>query len=285
MSEETTLDTGSQEVAEAVAAQPVMAEPVAAQPAEAPAPQGSWLDGLSESHKANPLINKFQSADDFATSYVHAQRLIGADKIPVPGKHATDDEWRAVYQKLGAPNDPTQYEFEKTQVFDDASFDAFRNKAYELGLTNKQAREIAGLYEQQINMGRDILSQRAEEARFNGEQELRREFGDYFEQRLDMARAAASTVVENEDIFALQLADGRMLGDHPQIVRAFSKMAEMLGEDSLVGETTEVIMSAAEAKRRYDEVVAQGSPWWNKFHPEHQSYVDEAVHLRSYFSG
>lgn len=191
-----------------------------------------------------------------------------------------------MYQKLGAPDDPHKYEVEKTELFDDNSFDAFRNKAYELGLSNKQAKEIIGLYENQVNMGREAIAQQAEEARFNGEQQLRQEFGEYFEQRLQMAQSAARTVMGETNIFDdIQLSDGRMLGDHPEIVKAFSRMAEMLGEDGLVGEPTEVVMSASDAKQRYNEIVSQGTPYWDKFHPEHQAYIDEALHLRSYFSG
>ena len=62
-------------------------------------------------------------------------------------------------------------------------------------------------------------------------------------------------------------------------------MAELLGEDNLVGETTEVVMSSQDARQRYNEIVAQGSPYWDKFHAEHQNYIDEALHLRTYFAG
>ena len=288
MSVETTEDAGPQEVAEAVAAEPVAQEPVAQQEVAQPVSEGNWLDALDETYQQDPLINKFTSANELAKSHISAQRMIGADKVVIPGQSATPDEWRAVYQKLGAPQDPGGYELEQTEVFDEASFDAFRNKAYELGLSNKQAAEIAGLYQEQVNNGRQVLEQRAEEIRFSGEQELRQQFGDHFDQRLEMGRSASQTVMSKDDlkIFSeVQLADGRLLGDHPAIVRAFHKMAELLGEDNLVGETTEVVMSSQDARQRYNEIVAQGSPYWDKFHAEHQNYIDEALHLRTYFAG
>lgn len=288
MSEEITQDAGPQEVAEAVVAEPVVQEPVAQQEVAQPVSEGSWLSSLDETYQQDPLINKFASANELAKSHISAQRMIGADKVVIPGQSATPDEWRAVYQKLGAPQDPANYELEQTDVFDETSFDAFKNKAYELGLSNQQAKEIAGLYADQVNTGRQVLEQRAEEVRFSGEQELRQQFGDHFDQRLEMARSASQTVMNENDlkIFSeVQLADGRLLGDHPAIVRAFTKVAELLGEDNLVGETTEMVMSSQDAKQRYNEVVQQGSPYWDKFHAEHQNYIDEALHLRSYFTG
>ena len=288
MSEEITQDAGPQEVAEAVVAEPVVQEPVAHQEVAHPVSEGNWLSSLDETYQQDPLINKFTSANELAKSHISAQRMIGADKVVIPGQSATPDEWRAVYQKLGAPQDPSNYELEQTDVFDETSFDAFKNKAYELGLSNQQAKEIAGLYADQVNTGRQVLEQRAEEVRFSGEQELRQQFGDHFDQRLEMARSASQTVMNENDlkIFSeVQLADGRLLGDHPAIVRAFTKVAELLGEDNLVGETTEMVMSSQDAKQRYNEVVQQGSPYWDIFHSEHQNYFDEASHLRSYFTG
>lgn len=284
MNEETTLDTGSQEVAQPVAMEAAAAEPVAQQEVAQPVSEGSWLDGLDEAYRENPLINKWETLNDFAKTHLNAQKLIGAEKVAIPGKSATDDEWQSLYQRLGAPKDPNEYDFNKTDVFDETTYESFKNTAYEIGLSNKQAAAIAAHFEKQVNDGQGVLAQRAEEARFNGEQELRQEFGQHFEQRLTQAQAAARTVMGDTAIFdEIQLADGRALGDHPAIVKTFSKIAEMLGEDGLVGEPTDVVMSAADAKQRYNEVVAANTPYWDKFHPEHQSFIDEALHLRSYF--
>lgn len=283
MNEETTLDTGSQEVAEPAVIATAAAEPVAQQEVAQPVSEGNWLDGLDEAYRQNPLINKWGSLNDFAKTHLNAQKLIGADKVAIPGKAATDEEWQSLYQRLGAPEDPNQYEVEQTDVFDEASFTAFRNKAYEIGLSNKQAQEIAGLYQDQIATGREALNQRAEEARFSGEQELRKEFGQNFEQRLTQAQAAARTVMGDTEIFdEIKLADGRSLGDHPAIIRTFSRMAEMLGEDGLVGEPTDVVMSSQDAKQLISEHMRPNTPYTIAGHPEHDMAVAEVLRLRGY---
>lgn len=293
MSEETILDTGSQEVADAApveAAQTsVMSsapEPVQAEPAVAPSAPRSWLDDLPEDLRNEPSLRHVPDPATLAKNYVNAQRLIGADKVPVPGKSATDDEWREVWRKLGAPEDPQQYELERNELFDDTSFDAFRNKAYEVGLNNRQAQAIADLYKEQISNAQAVADQRTEEIRFTGEQELRQEFGQYFEERMTMAQDAARTIFGDPALFdEIRLADGRFLGDDPRIIRGLVKMREMLGEDAIVGESSELVMSASDARHEYDKVVAKGTPYWDKFHPQHDQYVQDALHYRSFFSG
>lgn len=283
MNEETTLETGSQEVADAVVAESVAPEPVVEQTQAAPEQTGSWLDGLEEEYKSNPLINKWESLNDFAKTHLNAQKLIGADKIAIPGKAATDEEWQSVYQRLGAPEDPQQYSLEKADVFDENTFETFRNTAYEIGLSNKQAEKISNYFENQVREGQEVLAQRAEEARFNGEQELRQEFGQNFEKKLTQAQAAARTVIGDTEVFdEIQLADGRKLGDHPAIIRTFSRMAEMLGEDGLVGEPTEVVMSSQDAQKLIEEHMQPNTPFTVAGHPGHDAAVAEVLRLRGY---
>jgi hypothetical protein len=249
----------------------------------APEQTGSWLDGLEEEYKSNPLINKWESLNDFAKTHLNAQKLIGADKIAIPGKAATDEEWQSVYQRLGAPEDPQQYSLERADVFDENTFETFRNTAYEIGLSNKQAEKISNYFENQVREGQEVLAQRAEEARFNGEQELRQEFGQNFEKKLTQAQAAARTVIGDTEIFdKIQLADGRKLGDHPAIIRTFSRMAEMLGEDGLVGEPTEVVMSSQDAQKLIEEHMQPNTPFTVAGHPGHDAAVAEVLRLRGY---
>ena len=62
----------------------------------------------------------------------------------------------------------------------------------------------------------------------------------------------------------------------------FSAFAEQIGEDNLVGETTEMVMTPDEAQRQLSEVTRQDGPYWDRNHPERQAYVDEALRLREY---
>lgn len=267
MSEETTQSAGSQEVATAATAAPV-----------------GFFDSLPEDLRAEPSLRNFTDPVSLAKSYVHAQRMIGADKIPLPGKSATDDEWRQVYKRLGAPADPKGYEMKIGEgVMRDAEIEAFRSAAFEAGLNNRQAGRIAQFLESTVTQSRGEMEKNIEAARYEGEQELRREWGQAFDQQLQLAHKAAVTFLGGTDILdSVELADGRLLGDHPAIVKMFARLAKDIGEDNLLGDASELVMTPADAQMKISEITRQGTPYWDKFHPEHRAYVDEALRLRDY---
>ena len=267
MSEETTQDTGSQEVASA-----------------APAASVGFFDSLPEDLRAEPSLRNFTDPVSLAKSYVHAQRMIGADKIPLPGKSATDDEWRQVYKRLGAPDSAKGYDFKVgADVMRDTEIEAFRTAAFEAGLNSKQAGRIAQFLEGTVTQSRAAMEEGADAVRYAGEQELRQEWGQAFDQQVQLAHKAAVTFLGNTDLLdSVELADGRLLGDHPAIVKMFANLAKEIGEDNLLGDASELVMTPAEAQNKISEMTRQGTPYWDKFHTEHRAYVDEALRLREY---
>lgn len=267
MSEETIQDTGSPEATSTAASAPV-----------------GFLDSLPEDLRNEPSLRLFSDPASLAKSYVHAQRMIGADKIPLPGKSATDDEWRQVYRRLGAPEDPKAYDIKLgADVMGDNEMQAFRAAALEAGLNNRQASRIAQFIESTVSQAREAQGTSVESVLRESEQELRQEWGQAFDQKLSLANRAATTFLGSTELLdTIELADGRLLGDHPAIVKMFANLANEIGEDRLLGESTELVMTPADAQQKISEITRQGTPYWDKFHPEHRQYVDEALRLREY---
>ena len=73
---------------------------------DTPPASGSWFDQLSEELKGSKSLAKFKDVNNLAQAYVHAESLIGRDKIPVP---KTDEDWQDVYNRLGRPATPDDY--------------------------------------------------------------------------------------------------------------------------------------------------------------------------------
>ena len=267
MSEETTQDTGSQGVATAAPAAPV-----------------GFLDSLPEDLRVEPSLRNFTDPASLAKSYVHAQRMIGADKIPLPGKTATDEDWANVWSKLGRPQAPSEYQLQfENPVFGDNELESFKKSAFEAGLNNRQVERMAKFLDEAVSGARSSRSEMTEKAVYEAEQELRQEFGQAFEQRMALAYNAATQLLGDASLLdEVELSDGRVLGDHPQVVRMFAKLAEQIGEDKLLGEASELIMTPQEAVQRIAEMTRRDSPYWDKLHPEHDTYVDEVLRLRDY---
>ena len=266
MSEEAIQDTGSQSIADTGAAAPV-----------------SFLESLPEEIRNEPSLRTFTDPGALAKSYVNAQRMIGADKIALPGKSATADEWREVYTRLGAPTSAKEYQFDGDVPLEENYLNSFREHALNAGLRPSQANEMMNFIRSTIQGMDENMSQTAEKARYEAEQELRQEFGQAFEQRLEMAQLAAKNLLGSTDMFDnIQLSDGRMLGDHPEIIRMFSNLASQIGEDNLAGDTTELIMTPEEASRQIAEMTRRDGPYWDRMHPEHETYIQEVLRLREY---
>ena len=270
MSEEATQDTGSQGVATAAAA-----------PAAAPV---GFIDSLPEDLRAEPSLRNFTDPASLAKSYVHAQRMIGADKIPLPGKSATEEDWANVWTRLGRPQSPSEYQVQiEGKTLADGELESFKKSAFDAGLNNRQVERMAKFLEETVSGARLSRQETAEKAVYEAEQELRKEFGQAFEQRMSLAFNAAQQLLGDASLLdEVQLVDGRMLGDHPEIVRMFAKLAEQIGEDKLLGETSEMIMTPNEASQRIAEMTRRDTPYWDKLHPEHSTYVDEVLRLREY---
>ena len=67
---------------------------------------------IPEEYKEEKSLHNFSNMNDFVKSYLHSQKLVGADKIPVPNKMATDEDWNAVYERLGRPQSPDGYKYD-----------------------------------------------------------------------------------------------------------------------------------------------------------------------------
>ena len=76
-----------------------------------------------------------------------------------------------------------------------------------------------------------------------------------------------------------KLNDGSILGNNPNVVRAFADLAEKLSEDTIVQGDTPSTMTIKEIDREIEELTSEGSPYWNKSHINHKKAVQEVQSL------
>ena len=229
------------------------------------APEGSgesapadWKAGLSEELQRDPSIAHIPDVETMAKSYVNAQRMVGADKIAIPGNHGTDEEWDQVYTKLGRPDAPEGYELEMNNVPDgmDANPELvgwFQQTAHKVGLTPKQAQTLADEYNVmagQAEQSPDDAAIEAEAREQEGIRELQREYGKAF--------------------------DNKVIGD---------MMRAKLGEDSIKAPKSDGSITPDDAQRELAKIEAPGGPYWDRNHPGHSAAVADALRLREFVHG
>jgi len=243
----------------------------------------SWKNSISEQYRTNPNIEKFTEIDALAKSYINAVSMIGTDKIPLPGKTATDEQWNEVYNKLGRPESPDKYKLElKTDVapVDETVIRGFAENAHKLGLNNRQAQGILEFYKSTLESSAKEMSVNMEYAQEQAANELRSEWGRAYEDNLKKASAVAKTYLEPE-LLDTQLRDGSRLGDNPKIIKAFANIANLLSEDKIVGAEGEGVMQARDIEGEIRQLTTdKKGAYWNKMHPDHSKVVNQVLALR-----
>ena len=248
--------------------------------------QNNFQDLIPEEYRGEKSLSNFKDMNDFVKSYLSAQKIVGADKIPVPNKFATEDDWKAVFNKLGAPEKPEDYKYNfKEGEVDQELLSTFNQQAHKLGLLPQQAESLIKFYND-MNEGSSVQAEeKATQTRIHTENELKKEFGPQYVKRLDQAKRLASSTLGNDFLENTLLADGSRLGDNLNVVKAFSDLAEKLSEDEVVKGDSSSYMTANEIEKEITSLTEEGSPYWIKTHPNHQKAVQEVLKLRELLNG
>lgn len=243
----------------------------------------SWKDTISEEFRNDPNIAKFTEIDALAKSYINATRMIGSDKVVIPNQNSTEDQWNEVYSKLGRPESPDKYKFDvKSEVipFDDNAIKQYADNVHKLGLNNKQAQGILEFYKNSMEQSAKQSQIDMETAREQSQQQLRQEWGRAYDDNLKKAGAVAKANL-NPQILDMQLKDGSRLGDNPEIIKGFAKIANLLSEDSMVSTESESVNQGKDLETEISRITNDKSnPYWNKSHPDHTKMVQQVLTLR-----
>ena len=246
----------------------------------------NFKDLIPEGFKEEKALDNFNNMEDFVKSYLHAQKLVGADKIPVPNKHATDEDWNEVFKRLGAPETPEDYKYNLKDVeLDQNQVSEFNKEAHKLGLLPKQAEGLIKFYNEMNGNIAASQEDQAAQAQLNTETELKKEFGPQFSKRLDQAKKLAVGTLGQDFLENTYLKDGSRLGDNLNVIKAFSNLADKLSEDEIIKGDGTSYMTAKDLEKEINELTQEGSAYWSKTHPNHQKAVQEVLKLRELLNG
>jgi|GEM_PF-1126722 len=211
---------------------PAPAAPAAPNPTPPKPDQGpdtAWLSTLDDGTRQWATDQGIKTPADLAKAH---QDLMGKALV-VPGEDTTDEERDAFYQRLGRPEKPEGYEFQKPEdvpSYNDGFADWFRGSAHAAGLSAAQA---GALHDQFVafakQQAQDAAADRAE-AQTQGKAALKQQWGSKYGANLDLAnRVVASTPGLKERLAEFDLTNvpelAAILAEHGRAT---------LGEDTLV---------------------------------------------------
>jgi len=209
--------------------------------------------------------------------------MIGTDKVAVPNQNSTEDHWNEVYDKLGRPESADKYKLEaKSEVvpIEETAVKQFAENAHALGLNNKQAQGILEFYKNSMEQTAKQTQIDAETAQAQAQQVLRQEWGKSYDVNIQKAASLAKANMKAE-VLDLPMKDGSRLGDNPDVIKGFAKIADMLSEDKIISTESENVNQG----RDYDSEISQiindkTGPYWNSTHPDHAKIVQQVLTLR-----
>ena len=241
---------------------------------------------IPEEYKEEKALQNFSTMNDFVKSYLSAQKLVGANKVAIPNKMATDEDWEEVYSKLGRPSKPEDYKYSfGEEEIDQNALKSFNETAHRIGLLPKQAERIIKFYNE-MNTQAEVDNQKVFEVKqTEAMADLKKEFGPTYTKRLDQAKKLAVETLGNDMLNNTILKDGSRLGDSVEVIKAFSMLADKLSEDEIIKGEGTGYQTASEIEKEISELTEDGSPYWNKTHPNHAKTVDRVFKLREQLNG
>jgi hypothetical protein len=226
--------------------------------------------GLPDELRRHPSLASYTSFEGLARSHVAAQRMIGKRIAD-----ATPEELGRYYARHGRPAAPEAYQFGAAEEGgvsrEPTALDRSARKWFhEAGLSQHQAEilydrwtEFAEGHARDADIG-------TQEARAAAERELRSEWGRTYDRRI---AAAARAVAEFGGEPLARYLDETGLGNDPRLVRAFARIAEMVGEDALIGESERDFAVAPDAAREEIARALREPAYFDANHPEHDASV------------
>lgn len=239
----------------------------------------TWMKSLPEELREDATLKSIQDLPSMAKMLVSGQKMVGADKIIVPGKESTDEDWGKIFNKLGRPEKSDGYALAKPEIPEDMPWEdkdvlAFQDVAHKAGLLPKQTKDLFDWYNG-IATEAFVGTQKATQEAYDGAvTSLKKEWGGAYDQKIEQAHAAVRAFAGEDDIKALD--EG--LGNDPRMIKLFAKIGAAVSEDKLKG--TQGTNTLVEVQGQINAILGDPKhPYHIKGHPEHAAAVSAMQEL------
>ena len=238
----------------------------------------TWKESLSEDIRGEVCLNTVRDVPGMAKQLVHAQRLIGKDKIAKPNENSTEGEWEEYYKAGGRPDTAGDYNLVAPKEYPPELFDKdMAGKAQELfhklGISKKQSDALM-----QFQLGESLTryqSMMSDQERQQNEtlEGLQTEWGPAFEQKKHLGNIAIEQSVGGNEEFRAKIVE--KFGNDPDFIRFASNLGSKFAEAT--GAPTS-IPTPADIQDQINEEMAKPS-YMNANDPGHAAQVAKVQRL------
>jgi hypothetical protein len=158
-----------------------------------------------------------------------AQKMMGKEKVPVPGPDSPAEDWDRFYKAGGRPEASDAYVLpegwgdEEKAMFDAEGLKAFQEVAFKNGMSAKGFQEAVAWYKDYMSSTTEAYNASQEQQVLAGLDALKKEWrGEDFTVNMGIAEAALEQLGD-ESLTELIMGD-KVLRNHPAIIKLFHRI-------------------------------------------------------------
>lgn len=200
----------------------------------------AWLSSIPENLRSHEAFKEVKTLPEVYQRFTD-MTVKSKDMLAIPGDKATEEERAAFFGKLGRPESADKYTFTRPAdlpeaiPYDDNVAAVYKQKFFELGISDKAASELTKMHLDLAKQGYEIQRKQEAEATEKAVNALKDEWkGDAFKENSELATRAfkkfggeeAAKFIEETKI------NGLALGDHPMFLKIFSAVGKSISDDS-----------------------------------------------------
>lgn len=256
-------------------------------------PPTDWRAGLPEDMRGEKSLESIKGKDwaeagpTLVKGYINAQKLVGADKLVIPGKDATPEQIAEFRTKLGVPAKPEEYaitlpEGMTEDKLDKKLMDTWRGRLHAAGIPKTQAEAIIKDYLADNAAQMTESTKQAEKQQQDWELALKQKFGNNYDEQVNFAKHALAQLGDKS---LAEMLDSTGFGSHPAVVEFFAKAGRAISDDKArgsggggVGKPNNAPAAQA-ALNAMNTDTAKQTALWDKNHPQHEAVVKERAEL------
>lgn len=241
-----------------------------------------WRLSLPKELQEDASLKKFNDLSSLAAGYVNLQKLVGKEKLTIPDKHATDDDWKNLFHKIGLPQDLKDYAVNAPEnaSIPEEFLNQFKTQAHQFGVLPNQAQKLINWFNDVNKIAETNMAAQHKATVEKSIGDLKTEWGDAYQLKLNRAFQVANKFGGEELISYL---DKTGLGNDTKLIKLLATLGEEMSKEGKIVDANSAqsgVFSPAEAKLEVEKIMGDKShPYFDKSHPGHKSAVDEVSKL------
>lgn len=247
-------------------------------PAQNTPPEGmEFLKGVDEALLNEPSVKNIKDLNSLVKSFVHSQKMIGADKVVIPKEGATAEQWNEVFTKLGLPS-KDKYILSKPEksFLGDQFYAQAQELGHSLGILPHQMQGFIAKLEETSGIAQKAMMDNQQKAIQDQITGLKNEWGEAFDAKIFNAKQVLNKFGSQED---KDFIANSGLGANPQFIKLMEKIGSSMKEAKII-EGKESYGTPQDNKEKLDSIMRdRNHPYWNRSHVDHAKSVQEVEEL------